>query len=83
MFVFRYEQKATQVKGLENRAERLSNEARDESMLANSMHKDVTQLEQEIPSALKVRVQEFSLRNQGGLTCVLLIRMGWTAWPLC
>lgn len=81
MFVFRYEQTAAQVKGLENRAERLSSEARDENMLANNMHKDITHLEQEIPSALKVRVQGFSRRNQGGLTCVLLIRMGWTSWP--
>lgn len=83
VFVYRYEQTAAQVKGLENRAELLSREARDEDTLANSMLKDITHLEQELPSALKVRVQEFSLRNPGGLTCVLLIRMGRTAWPLC
>lgn len=83
MFVFRYEQTAAQVKGLENRAERLSTEARDESMLANKMHKNITHLEQDLPSGLKVRVQDLSLRNQGGLTCVLLIRTGWTAWPRC
>lgn len=81
MFVFRYEQTAAQVKGLENRAERLSTEARDEHMLANNMHKDITRLEQDIPSTLKVRVQGFSLGRRGGLTCVLLVRMGWTAWP--
>lgn len=83
MFVSRYEQTAAQVKGLENRAERLSSEAADENMVANNMHKEITHLEQEIPSALKVRLQEFSLGNVGGLTCVLLIRMGCTAWPLC
>ncbi|XP_029687372.1 laminin subunit gamma-2 isoform X2 [Takifugu rubripes] len=48
-----YEQTAAQVKGLENRAERLSSEAADENMVANNMHKEITQLEQEIPSALK------------------------------
>lgn len=68
MFVSRYEQTDAQVKGLKNRAERLSTEARDENLLANNMHKDLTLLEQEIPSALKVRVQGLGLRNQIGLT---------------
>lgn len=83
MVVFRYDQTATQVKALGNRAERLSSEARDENILANNMHKNITNLEQEVPSSLKVVDQELTLSEHGALTCVPLFRMGWTAWPLC
>lgn len=74
MFVCRYDQTSAQVKDLENRAQRLSREARGESTVANNMLKDITKLEQDLPSALKVRARSFMLsrRKQGGFSCVLL-----------
>lgn len=59
MFVSRYDQTSAQVKDLENRAGRLSNEARHESTLANGMMKDITDLEKKIPSGLKVTAERF------------------------
>lgn len=62
------------MKDLENRAQRLSGEATDESAAANTMLKAISRLEQELPSALKVGALSFPLActKQGGLTAVLL-----------
>lgn len=57
MFVFRYDQTSAQVKALEDQAQRLSSEARDEATEATTMLRDISKLEQELPSALKVRAQ--------------------------
>lgn len=45
------------MKGLENQATQLSSEARDESKMADSMLKDITNMERGIPSSLKVAAQ--------------------------
>lgn len=55
--MFRYDQASAQVKGLENQATQLSSEARDESKMADSMLKDITNMERGIPSSLKVAAQ--------------------------
>lgn len=55
--MFRYDQASAQAKGLENQATRLSSEARDESKMADSMLKDITNMERGIPSSLKVAAQ--------------------------
>lgn len=54
---FRYDQASAQAKGLENQATRLSSEARDESNMADNMLKDISNIEQFIPSSLKVVAQ--------------------------
>ncbi|KAI3375169.1 hypothetical protein L3Q82_021076, partial [Scortum barcoo] len=48
-----YDQTSAQVKGLENRATRLSGEARDESKMADGMLKDIANMAQDIPLSLK------------------------------
>lgn len=70
MFFFRYDQTSAQVKDLENLAQRLSSEARGESSVANNMLKDISKLERDLPTALKVRAHMVTLvpREQGGLT---------------
>lgn len=60
VFVFRYDQTTARVKTLEDQAPRLSGEARDESTEANAMLKDISKLEQELPSTLKVRAQVYA-----------------------
>lgn len=65
------------MKGLENRANRLSSEATAENILANNMQKKITVLDREIPSSLKVLAQEFTPWNEGGLTCVPPPCLGW------
>lgn len=59
---------------MENRAQLLSGKAADEAAEATGMLKDISKLEQELPSALKVRAHRLppALRRLGGLTCVLL-----------
>lgn len=52
--MFRYDQTSAQVKGLENRAIRLSGEARGESKMADGMLTDIASMERDIPSSLKV-----------------------------
>lgn len=59
MFLSRYDQTSAQVKGLENRAGSLSSDARRENTLANIMLKDIPDLEQKIPSGLKVMAERF------------------------
>uniref|UniRef100_H3CD97 Laminin, gamma 2 n=1 Tax=Tetraodon nigroviridis TaxID=99883 RepID=H3CD97_TETNG len=49
----RHDQTSAQVKDLENQAQHLSSEAREESAAANSMLTDIAKLEQELPSDLK------------------------------
>lgn len=60
VLVFRYDQTSAQVKNLENRAQHLSGEAREETTVATNMLKDVTTLEQDLPSALKVPSQVYA-----------------------
>uniref|UniRef100_A0A3P8S9W4 Laminin subunit gamma 2 n=1 Tax=Amphiprion percula TaxID=161767 RepID=A0A3P8S9W4_AMPPE len=49
-----YDQTSAQVKGLEDQATRLSGEAKDESKMAAGMLKDITSMERNIPSPMKV-----------------------------
>lgn len=49
----RYEQMSTQVKDLDNLAQSLSGEAGDEGAVATSMLRDISRLEQDLPSGLK------------------------------
>lgn len=53
------------MKGFENQATRLSTEARGESKMADSMLKDIANMERDIPSSLKVTGQnvEFTFRT--------------------
>lgn len=55
--MIRYEKASTLVKGLENQANHLSSEARDESNMARSLLKDITAMEHDITSPLKVTAQ--------------------------
>nr|XP_057924701.1 laminin subunit gamma-2 isoform X2 [Doryrhamphus excisus] len=48
-----YDHMAAQTKGLENRAVDVSQEATDESNLADDMAEDITRMERDIPSGLK------------------------------
>lgn len=58
---------------MENQAIRLSGEAKDESKMADSMLKDIANLEKNIPSSLKVNVTMCSppLENEGSLETIM------------
>lgn len=51
-----YDQTSARVKGFENQATRLSTEARGESKMADSMLKDIANMERDIPPSLKDEV---------------------------
>ncbi|XP_036940529.1 laminin subunit gamma-2 [Acanthopagrus latus] len=61
-----YDQTSARVKGLENQASRLSSEARDESKMADSMLKDIANMERGIPQSLK-EAADTMLSKSGGL----------------
>lgn len=54
--LLRYEQASAQVRGLERQAGRLSSAAREESKMADSMLKDIANMERSVPPSLKVVV---------------------------
>lgn len=54
--LLRYEQASAQVRGLERQAGRLSSAAREESKMADSMLKDISNMERSVPLSLKVVV---------------------------
>ncbi|KAM7379867.1 hypothetical protein PAMP_005384 [Pampus punctatissimus] len=60
-----YDQTSAQVKGFENQATRLSNEARDESKMADSMLKAIATMEQNIPSSMKEEMDAMVTRLDG------------------
>ncbi|XP_029971712.1 laminin subunit gamma-2 [Salarias fasciatus] len=60
-----YDQTSAQVKGLENRAKTLSDEAKAESKAADGMLKDLTTLEKNIPPSLKGAMDAMVARMDG------------------
>lgn len=54
--LLRYKQASAQVRGLEREAGRLSSAAREESKMADSMLKDIGNMERSVPPSLKVVV---------------------------
>lgn len=54
--LLRYEQASAKVRGLERQAGRLSSAAREESKMADSMLKDIGNMERSVPPSLKVVV---------------------------
>ncbi|XP_069578926.1 laminin subunit gamma-2 [Brachyistius frenatus] len=60
-----YDQTSARVKGLENQGTHLSSEAKDESKMADSMLKDITSMEQNIPPSLKGEVDAMVSRLDG------------------
>lgn len=78
--VFRYEQTSAQVKDLDNRAQSLSGEARDEGAVATSMLRDISRLEQDLPSGLKVGAPRFTLALRRQAASPVSFCMSRTAW---
>ncbi|XP_040911632.1 laminin subunit gamma-2 [Toxotes jaculatrix] len=60
-----YDQTSAQVKGLENQAIRLSSEARDESKMADGMLKNIANMERNIPTSLKEKMDDMVSRLDG------------------
>lgn len=84
VFVFRYEQMSAQVKDLDNLAQSLSGEAGDEGAVATSMLRDISWLEQDLPSGLKVGAPRFTLalrRQAASPVSFCMSRTAWTPWP--
>ncbi|CAN9502851.1 unnamed protein product [Ophioblennius macclurei] len=61
----KYDQTSAQVKGLENRAKTLSEEAKSETKMAEGMLKDITSLEKNIPPSLKGAMDSMAARMNG------------------
>lgn len=60
-----YDETSARVKSLENQGTRLSDEARDESKMADSMLKDIANMERNIPPAVKEETDAMISRLEG------------------